>query len=655
MDRNIKWRTFWLALLTVLAVLVLLPTITDSTPPWLRKAFSRKVQLGLDLQGGWHIVYSIDLNRAVDDKAQDIKRDLETSIEDEKGDPIEARVINPPTVRGGVTVLLQAKDPAKRDKDRDKIKSFLKDYDEVLVSRSCDEKEGEGDAVCWRVSSDYADGLRDAALKQAVATIRERIDERGIAEPTVISKGDQIIVELPGLDKESIERTKALIERTARLEFRMVVHNNPYMKKLYGYVETDPVAKRLGIEGKIQNWTEEDASENFTDYYLTAEDEKRNFTVDEAKERGCWNRNLAVDENGEVECNIEGRHIIRDYLTALATADEDKDGKPDHPEFAVDPHFEIGYEFEEAQSGSRNDDEASDERWRTYFLERQVQLGGASIADAVVNYNGTTARAEVLVSFDRWGGKRFGDMTAAHVGHKMAIILDEKVKSAPVIQGAIRGGRSTITMGASDARVAEKEAGDLVAVLKTGSLVAPLVEDSSSEVGPLLGRDAIRRTQLSFLLGIVLVVLVMLYFYRVCGSIAILAVSLNVLFQMALLTTLGATLTLPGIAALVLTVGMGVDGNIIIYERIRDELRLGKSVRGAVDAGFLRGFAAILDGHVTIACAGWVLYQYGSGPIRGFAVMLLIGIATTLFTATWCTRLFLDHYVNRRRAVIISI
>jgi preprotein translocase subunit SecD len=650
MDRNLKWRTFWLALLTIVAVLVLLPSFTDQTPGWLNKAFNRKVQLGLDLQGGWHIVYSIDLNKAVDDKAGDIKRDLESRIEDEKGEPIEARVATPPTARGALAVFLDAKDEGKRTKDGDKIRSFLKDYDEVIESRAC--SADEANARCWRVSSDYARELRAAALDQAVTTIRERIDERGIAEPTVITKGNQIIVELPGLDDDSIERTKALIERTARLEFRMVVHNHAYMKKLYGFVETDPEARRLGIEGKTQYWQEDD--DQFNDYYLVAEDEKRSFSVAEAKQRGCWNRNLAVDENGEVECDIEGRQIVKDYLAALATRDEDKDGKPDHPDLVIDPRFEVGFEFEEASQG-RGDDEGNDERWRTYFLERQVQLGGSSVSDAVVNYNGTTNRAEVLVSFDRWGGKRFGDMTAAHVGHKMAIILDEKVKSAPVIQGAIRGGRSTITMGASDAVQAEKEARDLVAVLKTGSLVAPLVEESSSKVGPLLGRDAVRRTQLSFMLALVLALVFMVGIYRTSGLIALGAVLLNVLLMVALMAVLGATLTLPGIAALVLTVGMALDANILIFERIREELRLGKSIRGAVDAGFSRAFTAILDGNLTTAAAGWVLYEYGSGPIRGFAVMLMIGIATTLFTATWCSRMFFDYYVGRRKASVISI
>jgi preprotein translocase subunit SecD len=193
-------------------------------------------------------------------------------------------------------------------------------------------------------------------------------------------------------------------------------------------------------------------------------------------------------------------------------------------------------------------------------------------------------------------------------------------------------------------------------VLKTGSLPAPLKIDSQSEVGPLLGRDAIDKAQLAFVLGAILVMLVMLYFYRFAGVISIVAVVLNILYMLALMAALGATLTLPGIAALVLTIGMAVDANIIIYERIREELRAGKSVKGAVDAGYHRGFAAVFDGHITTLCAGYVLYQYGSGPIKGFAVMLIIGIFTTLFTQVWCARLFFNYYVSRRsQATTLSI
>ncbi len=640
MDRKTKWRTFWLALLVVLALLSLVPTVTGEAPRWLPGPFQKKVQLGLDLQGGLHIVYSINLQKAVEDKATEIKRDLESQIEDAKGSKIEATLALAPDLEGGVNITLTGKDEAKRKADHDRIKSFLTDYDEVIESRDCPATVA-ANSVCYRVASDYADRIKKSALEQAIRTVRDRIDRNGIAEPTVIAKGEQIIVELPGLDKEHIERIKAQIARTARLEFRMVVNNSPYMKKLFSFVDDDPDAKRLGIAAKPDVWRQEDKPDPFYDYYLTAENTTKNFTVSEAKDRGCYRTDKTIID-GEVECKVTGREIIETYLKDLAAK---------KPEYAVPEGFEIG--FEPPRAGAT--DQAG-QTWRTYYIEREVQLGGSAISKAQVIWNPTTNKPEVLVNFNRWGGKRFGDMTAAHVGEKMAIILDNQINSAPIIQTAIRGGASTITMGAANPQVAQEEAQDLVNVLRTGSLPAPLVEESHSVVGPLLGRDAIRKTQFSFIIGSVLVVFIMIIYYRTSGVIAIGALLLNLLFMMGILAMFGATLTLPGIAALVLTVGMAVDANIIIYERIREELRLGKSVRGAVDAGFSRGFAAILDGNLTTAAAGYVLMQYGSGPIRGFAVMLIIGIACTLFTATWCTRLFFEYYVGRgRKTTTIAI
>jgi preprotein translocase subunit SecD len=640
MDRKIKWRTFWLGLLVVLAVVSLVPTFTDEAPSWVPGPLQKKVQLGLDLQGGLHIVYSINLQKAVEDKASDIKRDVETQIDDAKGDKVEAKITSAVDIAGGVNIALLAATPEKREADKGRIKSFLKDYDEVIESRTCPDNITNG--TCYRVASDYAARIKTSALDQAIRTIRERIDERGIAEPTVISKGDQIIVELPGLDKEAIERIKSLIARTARLEFRMVVHSHPFMQSLYAHVDKDPEAARLGLKARVDMWRQEDKADPFYDYYVTAPDTARNFTIEEAKKRACWKRDLTVID-GEVECKVSGKEVLQDYFAGVAAA---------NPELVVPDEFDLGFEFVKADE---RDDEARDE-WRSYFLEHEVQLGGSAVEQAQVFWNPTTNKPEVLINFNRWGGKRFGDMTASHIGHKMAIILDDKVNSAPVIQGAIRGGASTITMGSAKPQVAQAEADDLVDVLRTGSLPAPLVEESSSEVGPLLGFDAIRKTQFSFIIGSILVLFIMIIYYRTSGAIAILALSLNILFMIGVLALFGATLTLPGIAAIVLTVGMAVDANIIIYERIREELRLGKSVRGAVDAGFSRGFAAILDGQLTTAAAGYVLMQYGSGPIRGFAVMLIIGIASTLFTATWCTRLFFEYYVGRgRKSATIGI
>ena len=639
MDRKTKWRTFWLAALTLFAVLTLVPSVTSSrsVPVWFSKLFNKKVQLGLDLQGGLHIVYSINLKKAVEDKASELKRDIEAKLEGAKPKPIAGKVFMPSNVPGGVTITLD--DAADKARVQGK---FLSDYDEIISKRDCP-PEQEANSVCLRVSSDYADRIKSSALEQAIRTVRERIDERGIAEPTVISKGDQIIVELPGLDEEEIERVKSLIKRTARLEFKMVVHGTQYMQSLYAHVADDAEAARLGIKEEIDQWRHDESGKQFQDYYLTAKDETRSFTIAEAKARGCWNKNKS-EIAGKVDCSVTGKSIIADYVYALSVT---------NPELVIDEAHQFGYEYVTPQgSGPKK----RDPYWRSYYMAKTVELGGSAVSAANVFWNPTTNAPEVLVEFNRWGGRRFGDMTESHIGHKMAIILDEKVNSAPVIQGAIRGGRSTITMGGSDAMAIQAEAQDLVDVLRTGSLPAPLVEESSSVIGPLLGRDAIRKTQFSFMLGSLLVILIMVFIYRLSGIISILALALNLTFMMGALAGLGAVLTLPGIAALVLTVGMAVDANIIIYERIREELRLNKSVRGAVDAGFSRGFAAILDGQCTTAVAAYVLMQYGSGPIRGFAVMLLIGIGCTLFTTTWCSRLFFEHYIGRgKKAAMISI
>jgi preprotein translocase subunit SecD len=210
-------------------------------------------------------------------------------------------------------------------------------------------------------------------------------------------------------------------------------------------------------------------------------------------------------------------------------------------------------------------------------------------------------------------------------------------------------------MGGSDPKVMERERDDLVAVLNTGSLPAPLRETSHSDVGPTLGRDAIDKTKLSFAIGIALVILIMVGIYRWSGWIAVFAVVFHILLTLAVMALFGATLTLPGIAAIVLSIGMEVDGNILIYERIRDELNLGKSVRGAIDLGFSRAFSAILDGQLTSAAAAWVLLQYGSGPIKGFAVMLLVGVFTTLTTNIWVTRILFDWNVARKKGQLVTI
>lgn len=651
MDRSLKWRTLILIGIVLACVGILLPNVVerDDLPehyPFKDTALS----LGLDLQGGTHIVYSIDLDKAVDDKASEIKRDLEARYAEDEALKPKPTVKTPLSPLGAVTVIFP--DPSKR---AELVAQIDKDYEGVIAERTCN--ADEKNAYCFRVSSSYADGIKKAALANAVNTIRERIDEKGISEPSVVQKDDQIIVELPGLNEEKKQQTRDIIARTAKLEFKVVDDGSEYMRKLFAHVgsegkegkPTDPRAIRDEIYAEVDQWRPDDGGSLHTDYYLISRDRRELVSLDRAKQLECVNRQgKPIDpkvkvENGQVMCNVSGRQVIQQYVTDLAASD---------PSFKIPDDRQLAYELVEPR------EDATDKRpfWRSYYLDRAVRLTGTSISNAMGGYDPNTNRPIVLLDFNRYGGRVFGDLTAEITGKKLATILDDKVKSAPIINGAIRGGRASITMGGSDPRRQEIERDELVNVLKTGSLPAPLKEESVSDVGPTLGRDAIQKTKFSFALGCILVILIMVGIYKWSGILAVISVIFFVAVTLAIMGLFGATITLPGIAAIVLSVGMTVDGNILIYERIRDELLLGKSVRGAVDLGFSRAFSAILDGQLTTAAAGWVLLQYGSGPIKGFAVMLLVGVFTTILVNTWITRVFFDLYTRKQgQAGTISI
>lgn len=665
MDRSLKWRTLALvgALLYCIATLVPSFTARNTLPRWFTSVFNKRINLGLDLQGGLHIVYSIDLDKAIDDRAAEIKRDIESRLSDSHDD--KTAVKTPPEPLGAVVVL------AESPKVATDVKAWVeKDYIDTAEKEAIwlDCPTGTApNAVCFKVSEDYAAGLKKSALTNAVSTIRERINEKGVAEPSVVEKGDQIIVELPGLDDEAIAETKDIIARTAKLEMKVVddcttpspkgctkdssTHDgSPYMKKLFSHVgndkkgnATDAEAQRLGIQADVTQWKPEEGGGTHTDYFLKAYDRTEMMPVAWAKKHGCLNKESIVD-NGQTKCTISGRQIIERYLFGdpdlnyVGLAQKD-------PSFKIADDHQLGFELEEPQP------EAKDQRkyWTTVYLERAVRLTGSSISNAFGSYDPNTNRPVVELEFNRFGSRVFGDVTTQIAGMKFATILDDKVKSAPIINGAITGGRCQITMGSGDPTIAERERDDLVSVLKTGSLPAPLREESAAKVGATLGSDAIAKTRMSFIIGIALVVLIMVGVYKWSGWIAVFAVVFHILATLAVMALFGATLTLPGIAAIVLSIGMEVDGNILIYERIRDELLLGKSVRGAIDVGFSRAFSAILDGQLTTAAAGWVLLQYGSGPIKGFAVMLLVGVFTTLLTNIWVTRIIFDWTVQRHQ------
>jgi preprotein translocase subunit SecD len=309
---------------------------------------------------------------------------------------------------------------------------------------------------------------------------------------------------------------------------------------------------------------------------------------------------------------------------------------------------EIGYELE-----YRTVDEVSlkqtEAGWRTYFLKSRAEITGDQVRDAASTPNqdqGGLGGWYVSLTFTEAGGALFEKITGANIKRRFAIILDGRVETSPVIQSKIPGGHAQITLGSSDPEIQLRDARKLELVLRSGALPAPISPSNEQRIGPSLGRDAIKLGVQGALGGAVLVLLFMLIIYERAGIIANIAVILNLFLQLAILASFGASMTLPGIAGLALTVGMAVDGNIIINERIREEIDAGKSARAAVEVGYKRALSAIIDGHVTTIIAGIVLAQYGTGPLKGFAVTLMVGVVANLFTGVVVTRLMMDLWVR---------
>ncbi len=382
--------------------------------------------------------------------------------------------------------------------------------------------------------------MRELAVRQALETIRNRIDQFGVAEPSIQQQGEnRILVQLPGV--QDPERAKALLGKTALLEFRM------------------------------------------------------------------------VDEKVDPEAALRG---------------------------TVPDGDEILYQ-------RRVDKETKQERKTPFVVQKKASVTGRDVATARVSIDQNTSEPYVSVEFNAAGGKAFGDVTEANVGRRLAIVLDGNVHSAPQIREKIPSGRAQITGGFTT-----EEATDLAIVLRAGALPAPVQVLEERAVGPSLGADSIRKGLGSTAGAGLVVALFMLVYYRLSGLIADVALGLNLLILLACMAALGATLTLPGIAGIALTIGMAVDTNVLIFERIREEMRAGKSPRAAIDSGFSRAFVTIIDTHVTVLVTAGILYNFGTGPVKGFAVSLFIGLVASLFTAVFFTRLIFDLiYVRPGRPV----
>ena len=510
----------------IAAIIYVLPTIKPSLWP------HKKINLGLDLQGGMHLALEVDTEKVVESTIERLTHEIRSFLKQEH---IRYTTLN--RVEGNQILI--------KLKGQKNIDGFEKILDTEFKNLSILSRSMDGDVLTMQLDlpSKEADQIKKLATDQALETIRNRIDQFGVSEPDIRRQGDKrILVQLPGI--KDTKRAIALIGKTALLEFKL------------------------------------------------------------------------LDDAHDVNEALKGN---------------------------IPPGDEVLY-------GTRVDPNTNRTYKTPYLLKKRTLLTGANLTDARVQIDSQYNEPYVSIDFDKKGARDFERITGENVKKRLAIVLDKKVYSAPVIQEKISGGKARIT-----GRFTTEEARDLAIALRAGALPAPVKILEERTVGPSLGTDSIKKGLISMCVGGLLVVLFMIIYYRGSGFIADIALVINILLIAAGLAGFQATLTLPGIAGIILTIGMAVDANVLIFERIREELNIGKTPRAAVDAGYDKATLTILDANVTTLIAALVLFQFGTGPVKGFAVTLSLGVVASLFTALILTRMVFDYYLMKRKVTRLSI
>ncbi|MFQ5587701.1 MAG: protein translocase subunit SecD [Nitrospiria bacterium] len=544
MKKGIKGRFITILVFLIIAVLFLLPStpIYSVLPAWWGKIFPDKgVSLGLDLRGGMHLVLEVEVEKAVDNSIERTAASLGAVLKDKEIEDAsvkrEERLIHL-SFPGGQT---------------ETVREILDDDFPNLVTK----EEGGGNKVLTLRESEKNRILTTSTL-QALETIRNRVDEFGVAEPLIQKLGEnQILIQLPGINDP--DRAMALIGKTALLEFKLLDESNPILGEFPGRID-------VGKEKEL---------------------------IDNFKDR--------VGEGNEILFQ-------------------------------------------------RTSNEETGEAFKIPFLVKKATvMAGDLLTDARVSI-GEFNDPYVSINFNGEGARLFEKVTGENVNRRLAIVLDDNIYSAPNINEKISGGRAQIS-----GNFTHQEASDLAIILRAGALPAPVKVLQNVTVGPSLGSDSIRKGWIAGLISTLLVVSFMLIYYRLSGALAVAAMCMNVILLIGALATLNATLTLPGIAGIILAIGMAVDANVLILERIREELRAGRPVRLAIDAGYEKAFTSIFDSNVTTLITAMALFMFGTGPVRGFAVTLGLGITINLFTALVATKVVYDYLNGRKRLETLSV
>lgn len=626
MSRQWTGRVIGLAFLIGLSLATLLPTITgfmypgeEVLPSSYTKFFKNRLILGLDLQGGIHLEYKVDTREALINKSRNFALRLRDDLRANKELPElkDTKIIVESRRDGEIDEVTQL--TAKFEKDEhyavfsDKVTGFLNQFYPEYEWLSENKTERSITVGMRRIAIKK---FQEEALDQAIETIERRINAFGVAESSVSRRdNDKIVVELPGLNENEFGKAKEKLAQTGLLHFKIVEDDQAKSAAFYTKVRA-----RLP---KKEAWPEE--LKGFETHKIFASGSVIRSTSREILEYMVGN---SLDGDQE--------HLVG-YEKTYADPQNRDLSEIRRLSKVQEKQIDRAQEFSPTATAVKT--------YQIYYL-RMEGMSGENVEDAAVGYD-TFQRPVTNMRFSSSDAIEFANLTESNVNKSMAILIDDMVYSAPNINERIGGGRVQISMGGGGNTVL-KEAEALAAVLKSGALQAPLRQLYSSQVGPTLGQDSIEAGKISILVGFIFVILFMIFWYRTRGMVANLALLLNLLFIAAGLALFGATLTLPGIAGVVLTVGMAVDANVLIFERMKEEERK-RSVTEAFAAGYEKAWSAILDANITTGIAAFVLYQFGTGPIKGFAVTLGLGIISSMYTAIVVTRLVFEYLYNRQQ------
>ncbi len=583
----------------------------------LEQVESRIIRQGLDLKGGMYIVLEADIPKLVENLAPIKDERLEAIIADAKE---------------------QSNDPSK-----DFFTVFEENVKEdgIKLSRYYHEYGASLEDIMIALKDEA-----DDAINRVLEILQNRVDQFGVSEPTIQKQGKhRIVVELAGI--QDSERARALLQSTALLEFYLVKNvavTNEIIAQLDNALRSDndqSTPKEKQTTEKEDKSTDDQSttvSELFGETESNASDSDNDTNLDDIFAEAPFS-GLLTSIPGDM--GIEEKNI---YAFKKLLEEPEVQSKLNN----ADGQFLLS---QEAETASANE---AVKFYRLYYLEKRPELTGGIVEEAQANLGslggGSAGQPVVSLTMNSEGSRTWSRVTGANVGERIAIVLDQKVHMAPSIREKIPGGRTQIEGFANI-----NEAKDLAIILRAGALPAPVNIIEERIVGPSLGADSITQGTQAVLIGLVTVLVFMLVYYRLAGTVADFALIWNILLVLAVLASLQATLTLPGIAGLILTVGMSIDANVIIFERIREELRKGKTPKAAIDAGYDRALTTIIDANVTTLIASLVLYQFGTGPIKGFATVLFWGILISMFTAVFITRTIFSAYVSRKTITSLSI